>query len=105
MRTLYCKERKSYLKDARRVVVKIGSGVLTKKDGLNRAVINDLTDDICSLRKKGIEFILVSSGAIASGLKKMGFTKRPGSVSRQQAIAAVGQSSLMMAYERAFGRH
>ena len=97
--------RKSLLKDAKRVVVKIGSGVLTKKDGLNRAVINDLTDDICALRKKGIEFILVSSGAIASGLKKMGFTRRPGSISQQQAIAAVGQSSLMMAYERAFGRH
>jgi glutamate 5-kinase len=57
------------------------------------------------LRKRGLEVILVSSGAIASGLKKIGFSKRPQSVSQQQAVAAVGQSSLMITYEEAFGRH
>ena len=97
--------RKGWLKSVKRVVVKVGSGVLTAKNGLNRRLINDLTNDICDLRKKGIEVILVSSGAIASGLKKIGLPKRPESISQQQAVAAIGQSSLMMAYERAFGRH
>jgi glutamate 5-kinase len=97
--------RSELLKPVKRVVVKAGSGILTTKAGLNRRVINGLTVDICALRNKGIEVILVSSGAIASGLKKVGLTRRPESISQQQAVAAIGQSSLMMAYEKAFGRH
>ncbi len=97
--------RKNLLKSVKKVVIKVGSGVLTTSDGLNTEVIRNLAADIDSLRKSGVEVILVSSGAIASGLKKIGFAKRPQSVSEQQAMAAVGQSSLMMAYERAFGNH
>ncbi|MBW1765999.1 MAG: glutamate 5-kinase [Deltaproteobacteria bacterium] len=97
--------RKELLRPVKRLVVKAGSGVLTGKNGLNMRVINDLTNDICGLRRKGIEVILVSSGAVASGLKKIGLARRPESMSKLQAIAAVGQSSLMMAYEKAFGRH
>jgi len=97
--------RKELLKPVKRAVVKVGSGVLTAKNGLNMAVIEDLATDICALRSKRLQIILVSSGAIASGLKKIGLSKRPQSVSQQQAVAAVGQSSLMMAYEEAFGRH
>ena len=96
--------RKKLLRPVKRAVVKVGSGVLTKKDGLNTKVINDLTRDICALRGKGVEIVLVSSGAIASGLKKVGLSKRPESLSQQQALAATGQSTLMMAYEKAFGR-
>lgn len=97
--------RKTFLKGVRRVVVKVGSGVLTGKDGLNRRVIRDLTNDLCTLRKKNIEVILVSSGAIASGLKKIGLAKRPDTISGKQAVAAVGQPSLMMAWEKAFESH
>lgn len=97
--------RKAFLKKVRRVVVKVGSGVLTGKDGLNRKVIRDLTKDLCALKRKNIEVILVSSGAIASGLKKIGLEKRPDSISGKQAVAAVGQPSLMMAWEKAFERH
>lgn len=97
--------RNEMLKAVDRVVVKAGSGILTRGDGLDRRAINDLSNDICELRKAGIQVILVSSGAIASGLKKIGLTRRPESLSQKQAAAAVGQSSLMMAYERAFGRH
>ena len=97
--------RLELLGPVKRVVVKVGSGVLTTGDGLNRRAINDLTDDMCDLRKEGIEVIVVSSGAIASGLKKIGLAKRPESISQQQAVAAVGQSTLMMVYEKAFGRH
>ncbi len=97
--------RKEILKSVKRVVVKVGSGVLTASEGLNMAVIDDLSTDLCRIQQKGIEVILVSSGAIASGLRKIGISKRPESVSHQQALAAAGQSRLMMAYEEAFGRH
>ena len=97
--------RKDLLKPVKRVVVKVGSGVLTEANGLNMGVIADLTKNICALREKGIEVILVSSGAIAAGFKKVGFSERPRSVSHQQAMAAIGQSTLMMAYEEAFGHY
>jgi len=96
--------RKELIRPVKRAVVKVGSGVLTRKNGLNMNVIDDLTMEICGLRKKGIEIILVSSGAIAAGLKKIGMSKRPQSVSQQQAMAAIGQSSLIKAYEEAFSR-
>ncbi len=96
--------RKELIRPAKRVVVKVGSGVLTRKNGLNMNVIDDLTMEICGLRKKGIEIILVSSGAIAAGLKKIGMSRRPQSLSQQQAMAAIGQSSLIKAYEEAFSR-
>ena len=97
--------RKGLLRSIKRSVVKVGSGVLTGSNGLNMAVIDQLTTDICALRKEGMEVILVSSGAIAAGLRKMGVSKRPQSLSQQQAVAAIGQSSLIMAYEEAFGSH
>jgi len=97
--------RKELLRSIKRAVVKVGSGVLTGSNGLNTAVIDQLTTDICALRKEGMEVILVSSGAIAAGLKKIGVSKRPKSLSQQQAVAAIGQSSLIMAYEEAFGSH
>ncbi len=98
--------RKDILQPVKRVLVKIGSGVLTKKEGLNLDVVRALSKDICRLmEKRGLEIILVSSGAIASGIKKMGFSQRPQSISQQQAIAAIGQSSLMLAYEDAFRRY
>ena len=97
--------RKELLAQARRVVVKVGSGVLTERSGLNIRAVQDLAKGVCTLRENGTEVILVSSGAIASGLNKVGVSKRPQSVSQQQAMAAVGQASLIMAYEEAFGVH
>jgi glutamate 5-kinase len=97
--------RKKNFKKIRRIVVKVGSGVLAAKNGLNNRVISGITKDISVLRKNGIDVILVSSGAIASGMKKIGLAKRPVTIFDQQATAAVGQASLMMAYENAFARH
>ena len=97
--------RKELLANVKRVVVKVGSGVLTRRNGLNLNVIDDLTTEICALRKKGIEVILVSSGAIAAGLRKMGLSRKPDSLSGMQALAAMGQSNLIMVYEEAFARH
>ncbi len=96
--------RKKALAKITRTVVKVGSGVLTRKNGLNFNVIEDLATDICSLRKRGIEVLLVSSGAIAAGLRKYGLTKKPESLSHKQALAAIGQSDLIRAYEEAMDR-
>jgi len=90
---------------AKRVVVKIGSNVLTENDGLNVKVIRSITGQICRLIDAGREVILVSSGAMASGVKKVGLTKRPDELPKRQAVAAVGQAGLIREYEKAFGRH
>ncbi len=97
--------RRALLKGIRRIVVKVGSGVLTASNDLNTAVIENLVSQMIDLRRDGVEIILVSSGAIAAGLRKMGLKKRPQSVSQQQAVAAIGQSRLIMAYEEAFGHY
>ncbi len=94
--------RHALLSPVRRLVVKVGSGVLTAEEGLNAEVISGLADDIMALRRAGKEVILVSSGAIASGLRKVGMSRRPKSISQQQAMAAIGQSSLMRAWENSF---
>lgn len=86
-------------------MVKIGSGVLTARHGLNVPAIENITSEIASLKKRGIEFIIVSSGAIAAGLPKMELHERPSTISLLQAAASVGQTSLMRAYERAFESH
>jgi glutamate 5-kinase len=82
--------RNDILTSVKRVVVKIGSGVLTTSEGLNLDLIKTISGDICYLMDtRGLEIILVSSGAIASGLRKVGLSRRPQSISQQQALAAV----------------
>jgi len=95
--------RKRLLAKAKRSVIKVGSAVITSSDGLNMEVIGAIASDICGLLEERREVILVSSGAIASGLRRMGLTKKPESTSQKQALAAIGQSLLMKAYEEAFG--
>jgi len=97
--------RKDLLKTVKRVVIKIGSGVLTGEDGLNMPVMDNLTTDISALRESGTEIILVSSGAIAAGMRKLKMTRRPRTISEQQATAAVGQGNLIRAWENAFEQH
>ena len=99
------KARKQLFGGIKRMVIKVGSGVLTRRNGLNLNVIEDLAADICHLRGRGMEVILVSSGAIAAGLRKIGLARRPAAVSQMQALAAMGQSRLIMAYEEAFARY
>ena len=89
--------------DARRWVIKIGSAVLTENgQGLSTSVIHSLAKDVVDLRKRGCEVILVSSGAVAAGLARLGISERPSALDELQAAAAVGQSSLVQAYEAAF---
>jgi glutamate 5-kinase len=89
---------------ARRVVVKVGSNVLTEDQGLNLKAIRSISGQICGLIDGGREVILVSSGAMASGVKKIGLDKRPDEIPKRQAVAAVGQAGLIMEYEKAFAR-
>ncbi len=93
---------KQRLITAGRVVVKLGSNVITAENSLNLEVIESISRQICSLMDRGIEVILVSSGAMAAGLRKMGMTRRPDEIPKRQAISAIGQSGLMNAYEKSF---
>jgi glutamate 5-kinase len=97
--------RKLHYELAKRVVVKVGSNVLTEDHGLNLKAIRAISRQICKLIDEGREVILVSSGAMASGMKKVGLPRRPDEIPKRQAIAAVGQAGLMIAYEKAFERY
>jgi glutamate 5-kinase len=90
--------------DARRIVVKVGSSSLTDPAwGLDRARLEALVDALAKRRAGGVDVVLVSSGAIASGLRPLGISRRPRDLASQQAAASVGQLSLVHAYAAAFG--
>ncbi|MEL0048996.1 MAG: glutamate 5-kinase [Gammaproteobacteria bacterium] len=93
---------RSALTEAKRIVVKVGSSLLTSLEtGLEHAKIQGYCADIAKLTKAGKEVILVSSGSIAEGCMRLGWSSRPQEVHRLQAAAAVGQIGLMQAYEQA----
>ena len=95
--------RKELLKKVKRVVVKIGSGVLTSEEnGIDPRFLQGLAVQIAGLRAKGLEVVIVSSGAVAAGRQALGLADRPRTLPQKQAAAAVGQSRLMRAYEEAF---
>lgn len=97
--------RKSYLSAIKRVVVKIGSYILASPDHtLNTVMINDLVSQLSAIKEKGVEIIIVSSGAIAAGIRQLGLAEVPTSIPQKQAAAAVGQSHLIWEYERNFQR-
>ncbi|GLI54201.1 glutamate 5-kinase [Thermodesulfovibrio yellowstonii] len=86
-----------------RIVVKIGSNLLTDKAGrINQKRIFSLAKEVSELHNKSIEVVMVSSGAIASGLRKLGLKTKPREIRKKQATAAVGQPLLMWMYERSF---
>jgi glutamate 5-kinase len=92
-------------KDAKRWVIKIGSALLTNNGaGLDRNAIDGWVDQIADLLLQGKEVVLVSSGAIAEGIVRLGWQHRPDSIHELQAAAAVGQMGLIQAYESSFQR-
>ena len=95
------------LKDKKRIVVKIGSSSLTHKETglLDFVKLEKLVRVLTNLRNQGKEVILVSSGAIAVGRKKLGLAKDDMTLSRKQACAAVGQAQLMMTYQKIFSEY
>ena len=94
------------LREARRIVVKIGSALLTN-DGKGLCVegLDAWVAQIASLRAEGREVVLVSSGAVAEGMTRLGWRERPADLHRLQAAAAVGQMGLVQAYEARFRQH
>jgi glutamate 5-kinase len=91
---------KTLLKSAKRIVVKVGSSLVTNEGrGLDEAAIAHWCSQISKLRADGREVIMVSSGAIAEGMKRLGWTTRPSAVHELQAAAAVGQMGLAQMYE------
>jgi len=95
--------RLEWLQHPRRLVVKVGSGVLSQgAAGLHRPTLRELAAGLAALQGRGLEVILVSSGAILAGMEALGLAQRPRELPLKQAAAAVGQSHLMRAYEEAF---
>ena len=96
-------DRKKYLKNIKRVVIKIGSSSLTSKaGGLDRTGMKKFVDEASSLVRRGIEVILVTSGAIAAGLESLKIKKKPEDITMLQAAASVGQVELMSIYSDLF---
>ena len=92
-------------KDAKRWVIKIGSALLTNDGaGLDRNAIDSWVEQIATLLAEGKEVVLVSSGAIAEGIVRLGWKTRPNSIHELQAAASVGQMGLIQAYESSFKR-
>lgn len=91
----------------KRIVMKFGSGILARADGsaLEAAQFVRFAREVSALVKAGHECIIVSSGAVAAGLKTVGLSERPGDLPTIQACAAVGQSKLMELYAKAFAKH
>lgn len=86
-----------------RIVVKIGSNILTDAAGmLNHKRIHSIAKDVSDACDAGYEVVIVSSGAVAAGMKKLGLKEKPKDIRLKQAAAAAGQSSLMWAYEKSF---
>ncbi|MDP1926293.1 MAG: glutamate 5-kinase [Thiobacillus sp.] len=96
----------SIVKEARRIVVKVGSSLVTADGrGLDHAALTRWAEQIAALAAQGKEVVLVSSGAIAEGIARLGWNKRPKAVNELQAAAAVGQMGLVQAYESIFRTH
>jgi glutamate 5-kinase len=115
LRDLYCvvsrggnslQQAREKLAANRRWVIKIGSTLLTDNGrGVNRAAIQNWAGQIAELRNRGVEVLLVSSGAVAAGMDRLGWRRRPESIHQLQAAAAIGQSHLVQVYEQAFSQY
>ena len=94
------------LTKCKRIVVKVGSSLVTNQGaGLDLAALGNWARQIAALNSAGHEVVLVSSGAIAEGMQRLGWKKRPSSIHELQAAAAVGQMGLVQAYESCFRKH
>jgi glutamate 5-kinase len=97
--------RSNLLAHVRRVVIKIGSGVLSAAQGLEPTQIAAIADQVAQLRQRGYEIIIVSSGAVSAGKGALGIVGRPATIPLKQAAAAIGQTLLMRTWGEAFHRH
>ncbi|NEN75293.1 glutamate 5-kinase [Pelistega sp. NLN82] len=96
----------SLVQSAHRIVIKIGSSLITDYGkGINHQAITSWVNQIAYLRQLGKQVVLVSSGAIAEGMARLGWGQRPKEVAKLQAAASIGQMGLVQAYEKAFSSH
>jgi len=97
---------KSVIHKARRLVIKVGSALVTNSGlGLDHAALTGWAEQIARLRHDGKEVVLVSSGAIAEGMQRLGWSRRPNALHELQAAAAVGQMGMVQVYESCFSSH
>ena len=96
-------EKSQLIKNANRIVVKIGSQLLEKNNSIDTQFIENLAENIAQNSDK--EFIIVSSGAVLAGVKKLGLKQKPVSITDKQAVASVGQAYLMQIYDRIFSKY
>jgi glutamate 5-kinase len=98
--------KRGILNSSRRWVVKIGSALLTNNgQGLDQVAIAGWVKQLAAIREQGVELVLVSSGAVAAGMTRLGWTTRPNAIHELQAAAAVGQMGLVQTYEQEFQRY
>jgi len=98
--------RSQLLKDVSRIIVKVGTGVLTdSRKQPELAQMEQLVAQLAAQRAAGREIVLVTSGAVGAGMGALGFQSRPAEIADKQACAAVGQSKLMATYDRLFAQH
>lgn len=96
----------SNLINAQLLVIKVGSSLVTAEGrGIDTRALDNWATQIAHIRQNGIQVVLVSSGAIAEGLKRLGWHKRPKEINKLQAAAAVGQMGIAQAYEQAFSQY
>jgi len=99
-------EYRKILKNKKRIVVKIGTSSLSFENGrINFHRIEKLAEVLSTLRKKGIQVVLVTSGAIGVGAARIGMTQKPRELNLKQALAAIGQAELMKMYQKFFEEH
>lgn len=98
--------RSELLKNVSRIVVKLGTGVLTdSRKQIDPAQLEQIVAQVAALRQAGKEVVVVTSGAVGAGMGALGFDSRPNDLAEKQACAAVGQSRLMAAYDKLFARY
>ncbi len=102
--TIQRDHKKRILHKVRRVVIKVGSQILSSPQGTEEGRIKRLVKDLAMLHDRGKEVVVVSSGAVAAGMTRLGIKDRPKTIPQKQALAAVGQIKLMALYEKYFSR-
>lgn len=98
-------KRLETLAHTKKILIKIGSAVLTGSEGLDLKIIDALVQEMCDLTRRGFSIVLVTSGAIASGKHRLNITGKLKSIPEKQAAAAVGQGRLMRVYSKAFEKN
>lgn len=105
MTTTTTQTTKLDLEHIKRIVIKVGSNVLTNADGLDYLVFENLGRQMAALKNRGYEIILVSSGAVATGMRKVGLSVKPAEMPKKQALAAIGQADLIHTWENVFEKY